>query len=150
MFNFDLTKIPNSKLFSSLIILFSLIIPGFSYVYLENNNLFLTLDISKIILLSIFLSLPVIVINITGEFILICKGVEKNIETSIYGALFSSLFSTYAAIILYFLYKYLNTNLNFLVFLYTINIITILISTISRHRNNKLNRIINSITSNNQ
>lgn len=132
MFNFDLTKISIHKLFFSVLTILSLIIPGFSYIFLQKYILYINLDISKILLLSIFFSLPVFFINITGEYFLLSKGVEKNIELATFSAMVSSLFSVYATIILYSLFR----NFNFLIVLYSFNFIVTFFSTIYKYKTN--------------
>jgi len=61
----DLLKtMPSSKFFTYMMISIAVIIPGFGYIYLSRFELFLSLEIVKLILLSIFYSTPLLMLGI--------------------------------------------------------------------------------------
>ena len=61
----NLDKIPSNKLFTYILILIALIIPGFGYLFLtKTEELFFRLDIIRLILLSIFYSTPLLITGI--------------------------------------------------------------------------------------
>ncbi len=64
MLNINLDKIPGDKFLTYIFVLFALIIPGFGYLYYNKFELFLDLELTKLLILSIFHSLPLFVSSI--------------------------------------------------------------------------------------
>lgn len=57
---FDLGKIKPDHLMAYLFICLGLVVPGVGYIYLTDPQLFYNLDFAKLLLLTIFYSLPIV------------------------------------------------------------------------------------------
>ena len=62
----DILKIPERKVLVYIFTIGSLIIPGIGYIYITNYGLFRDLEITRLILLSIFYSFPLYIISLIG------------------------------------------------------------------------------------
>lgn len=63
MFSFNLDNVRDKRLLGYFIFIIGLIMPGFGFLYLTNLPLFLQLDYIRLFMLSLFYTLPLILIN---------------------------------------------------------------------------------------
>jgi nicotinamide riboside transporter PnuC len=67
MVSIPLDKIPGDKIRTYLFLLLALTIPGVGYLYLDKTQIFFSTDILRLIILSIFYSVPILIIGITFQ-----------------------------------------------------------------------------------
>ncbi len=111
MFNFDLTKTKYDKLFEIIISISAFFIPGFAYIYLYDSNLFVSTDFNKLIIISLFYSLPLILLCAIKEIFLNGKKIS---EDNVYNALISTILIVYFSVLLKYLLVLLGKNINIL------------------------------------
>lgn len=109
MLSYQFKDLADRKMYSYMIFLFSIFSPGFTFLYLTNNNLFHNIDIVKLIILSIIYTIPLIFIcllsSIYGENNL--SGNQKsNIEVTILDASLKIILSLYLFISVYTLAEF--------------------------------------------
>lgn len=115
MISLQFNNLKGKELFSYILLLSALFLPGFMFLYLTNIELFNTLEATKLIILSIVYSLPLIFIwlidSIYGENNLLKKGEKQTKELTLIDAGLKTALSGYIFILA--LYLKLNMYLNY-------------------------------------
>ena len=74
----DLSKMTGDKVFIYLLTIIALIIPGFGMIYLTNFELLRELELLRLIILSIFFSMPLFVFGIIVGSVAVQEVVKKD------------------------------------------------------------------------
>lgn len=102
----DLGKIAGHRVIIYIFTVVSLIIPGIGYIYITNESLFSNLEITRLILLSLFYSLPLYLICFMASMFSAIDNPPKYVRSDpdlqmMWRASIFTLFSFYAAMVMY-------------------------------------------------